>query len=263
MSETSEEMTFWDHLDILRGTIFRSILGIVLVAGVLMCFKNVLFDGFILAPTRQSFYLYDLLGLEFSMDLINTEISAQFFVHLKVSFICGFILAFPYVCFELWKFIAPALYANEKKAVSTAFASSSILFYIGVTIGYLLILPITLSFFQGYKVSENVVNTITLNSYISMFSSMVLLFGIVFEFPVLIAVLSKMGLVTREGMKQYRKHALVGVLLVAAIITPADPFSMVIAAAPLWLLYELSIAVCAKGSTDEDNDEDEVDEVSP
>ena len=180
------------------------------------------------------------------MQLINTEVSAQFFVHLKVSFICGLVIAFPYIIYEIWKFIAPALYDNEMRSVRKAFLGSALLFYAGVATGFCLIVPVTLSFFQGYTVSDAIANTITLNSYISMFSSMVILFGIVFEFPVLIAILSNMGIVTREMLTKYRKHAFVGVLIVAAVITPADPFSMLIAAAPLYLLYELSVIVCVR-----------------
>lgn len=246
MSGSGDEMTFWDHLDVLRGTLFRSALAVFCAGVLLMCFKGFLFDDVILAPTKSGFWLYKWLGLPFSMSLINTEISAQFFIHLKVSFICGFVISFPYVCYEVWTFVAPALYPSEKSAVREAFAFASALFYIGLLIGYYLILPITLNFFQGYTVSDAVQNTITLDSYISMFSSMVLLFGIVFEFPVLIAVLNRMGIVTRHSLKKYRRHAIVAILVVAAIITPADPFSMLIAAAPLYLLYELSVLVCVK-----------------
>lgn len=239
-------MSFWDHLDVLRGTLFRSALSVLLVSIVMFCFKNFLFEKIILAPSRPDFFLYKILGGNVSMQLINTEVSAQFFVHLKVSFICGFVIAFPYVIYEIWKFIAPALYENEMRSVRKAFLGSALLFYAGVATGFCLIFPVTLSFFQGYTVSDTIANTVTLNSYISMFSSMVILFGIVFEFPVLIAILSNMGIVTKDTLKKYRKYAFVGVLIVAAIITPADPFSMLIAAAPLYLLYELSVFVCVR-----------------
>ena len=239
-------MSFWDHLDVLRGTLFRSALSVLLVSIVMFCFKNFLFEKIILAPSRPDFFLYKILGGNVSMQLINTEVSAQFFVHLKVSFICGFVIAFPYVIYENWKFIAPALYDNEMRSVRKAFLGSALLFYAGVATGFCLIFPVTLSFFQGYTVSDTIANTVTLNSYISMFSSMVILFGIVFEFPVLIAILSNMGIVTKDTLKKYRKYAFVGVLIVAAIITPADPFSMLIAAAPLYLLYELSVFVCVR-----------------
>ena len=239
-------MSFWDHLDVLRGTLFRSALSVFLASIVMFCFKDFLFGKVILAPSRPDFFMYKILGGGVSMQLINTEVSAQFFVHLKVSFICGFVIAFPYIIYEIWKFIAPALYDNEMRSVRKAFLGSAMLFYAGVATGFCLIFPVTLSFFQGYTVSDAIANTITLNSYISMFSSMVILFGIVFEFPVLIAILSNMGIVTREMLTKYRKHAFVGVLIVAAVITPADPFSMLIAAAPLYLLYELSVIVCVR-----------------
>ena len=239
-------MSFWDHLDVLRGTLFRSALSVLLVSIVMFCFKNFLFEKIILAPSRPDFFLYKILGGNVSMQLINTEVSAQFFVHLKVSFICGFVIAFPYIIYEIWKFIAPALYDNEMRSVRKAFLGSALLFYAGVATGFCLIFPVTLSFFQGYTVSDTIANTVTLNSYISMFSSMVILFGIVFEFPVLIAILSNMGIVTKDTLKKYRKYAFVGVLIVAAIITPADPFSMMIAAATLYLLYELSVFVCVR-----------------
>ncbi len=239
-------MSFWDHLDVLRGTLFRSALSVFLASIVMFCFKDFLFGKVILAPSRPDFFMYRILGGGVSMQLINTEVSAQFFVHLKVSFICGLVIAFPYIIYEIWKFIAPALYDNETRSVRKAFLGSALLFYAGVATGFCLIFPVTLSFFQGYTVSDAIANTITLNSYISMFSSMVILFGIVFEFPVLIAILSNMGIVTREMLTKYRKHAFVGVLIVAAVITPADPFSMLIAAAPLYLLYELSVIVCVR-----------------
>ena len=239
-------MRFWDHLDVLRGTLFRSALSVFLASIVMFCFKDFLFGKVILAPSRPDFFMYKILGGGVSMQLINTEVSAQFFVHLKVSFICGLVIAFPYIIYEIWKFIAPALYDNEMRSVRKAFLGSALLFYAGVATGFCLIFPVTLSFFQGYTVSDAIANTITLNSYISMFSSMVILFGIVFEFPVLIAILSNMGIVTREMLTKYRKHAFVGVLIVAAVITPADPFSMLIAAAPLYLLYELSVIVCVR-----------------
>ena len=239
-------MSFWYHLDVLRGTLFRSAPSVLLVSIVMFCFKNFLFEKIILAPSRPDFFLYKILGGNVSMQLINTEVSAQFFVHLKVSFICGFVIAFPYIIYEIWKFIAPALYDNEMRSVRKAFLGSALLFYAGVATGFCLIFPVTLSFFQGYTVSDTIANTVTLNSYISMFSSMVILFGIVFEFPVLIAILSNMGIVTKDTLKKYRKYAFVGVLIVAAIITPADPFSMLIAAAPLYLLYELSVFVCVR-----------------
>ena len=240
-------MSFWDHLEVLRGTLFRSLLAVLLVSIGVFCFKSFVFDDIVLPPTRGDFFIYKWMGMDVNMSLVNLEISTQFFVHLKVAFQFGFILAFPAICYEIWKFIAPALYQNEKKTIKGVFLAASFLFYLGLYIGYVLIVPISLNFFLGYKISEAVVNTISLTSYISLFMSTTLAFGIVFEFPAVIVILNKLGLVTRDTMKKYRKHAIVVILCIAAIITPADPFSMIVAAAPLLLLYEASIWCCGKG----------------
>jgi len=160
--------------------------------------------------------------------------------------VLGFVLSFPVVVWEIWKFIAPALYEREKVAVRGAFLFSGFLFYIGIAVGYLLVLPFALNFFQSYSVSDSVVNSISLKSYVSMFMSLVLMFGIVFQFPAVIAALSHMGMVSRSDLRGGRKYALVAVLVLSAIITPADPLSMMIAAAPLYILYEVSIIVCSK-----------------
>lgn len=239
-------MTFWDHLDVLRGTLIRIVVAVLLVSVAIFCMKSWVFDGLIFAPTRPDFFVYKWLKADVNIQLVNLDISAQFFTHIKVSLMLGLVAAFPYIVYELWKFIAPALYQNEKSAVKKAFGFASLLFYIGVAVGYIFVFPVTLQFFQGYSISDSLTNNFSLQSYISMLTSMVLLFGIVFEFPSVLAVLSKMGLVTRSSLRKYRRHALVGILVVAAIITPADPVSMLIAAAPLYLLYELSIFVCAK-----------------
>ena len=239
-------MTFWDHLDVLRGTLIRIVVAVLLVSVAIFCMKSWVFDGLIFAPTRPDFFVYKWLKADVNIQLVNLDISAQFFTHIKVSLMLGLVAAFPYIVYELWKFIAPALYQNEKSAVKKAFGFASLLFYIGVAVGYIFVFPVTLQFFQGYSISDSLTNNFSLQSYISMLTSMVLLFGIVFEFPSVLAVLSKMGLVTRSSLRKYRRHALVGTLVVAAIITPADPVSMLIAAAPLYLLYELSVFVCAK-----------------
>ena len=180
------------------------------------------------------------------MDLINIDLSAQFFFYLKVAMLCGLVLAFPYVIWEIWKFIAPALYEHEKKAVSRAFGLSSALFYLGVAVGYFVVLPVCLIFFVNFTVSDAIVNTISLSSYMSLFTSMVFLIGILFEFPTVILVLSSLGVVTRDNLKQWRKYAVVIVLILAALITPSDPFSMFVLAIPLYGLFEFSILLCRR-----------------
>ncbi len=237
-------MTFWDHLEALRGTILRSFAAVTVSAIIVFCFKSIVFDGILLWPTRTDFPFYRLTGSRFSMELVNYEMSAQFFVHLRVSFISGLILACPYVLFEFWKFIVPALYEKERKAAKASFLSAALLFYAGIAVGYFLILPLVLEFFMNYKVSDHILNTISLKSYISTFTSLVFVFGLVFEYPAVTAMLSRLGVINRSDMVKARKYAVVAILIVSAIITPADPLSMVIAAIPLYLLYEGGILLC-------------------
>ena len=236
-------MSFWDHLEVLRGTLFRSVLAVVLLSVGFLFIPEHLFRA-VLYPTTADFPLYRWLHLDFRMQLVNIEVTAQFFVHLKMAVLCGVVLAFPYLIWEIWRFIAPALYEQEKKAVRTAFGLSSGLFYLGVAVGYLLVLPVCLVCFMNYSVSETVQNTISLSSYISLFTSMVFLVGLIFEFPTVILVLSSLGLVGKDTLRKYRKHAFVVILLLAAFITPSDPVSMFVLAVPLYGLYEFSILVC-------------------
>ena len=241
-----KEMSFWDHLDVLRGTLFHALGAICLCSVLGLAFREFLFDGIVLAPTRPDFCVYRLLGWSFSMSLINVEVSAQFFVHLKAAFAVGVIVAFPYVVWELWKFLEPALYTKEKKPVGTAFILSTGLFYLGVVVGYFIVLPVCLQFFMNYTVSDSVANTITIGSYMSMFFSMVLLIGIAFEFPTVVLVLNRLGVVDRKLLRKGRRYAVIIVLVLSALITPADPFSMFVLAFPLYFLYELSILLCSK-----------------
>ncbi len=237
-------MSFWDHLDVLRGTLIRSLVALVVACIPGLCLRTLLFDGIILAPTRPDFPVYRLLGWKINMQLINVEVSAQFFVHLRCALIAGLVLAFPYIVFELWRFVAPALYAHEKKAVKKAFGLSSLLFYTGILVGYFVVLPACLQFFMNYTVSDTVSNTITIGSYISLFGSMVLLIGIAFEFPVVILILSSLGVVSKAGLRKSRAYALIGIMTLSALITPSDPVSMLVLTAPLYLLYEISILLC-------------------
>ena len=238
-------MSFWDHIEALRGTLFHSVLAVGLASIAFLAFPKPLFQA-VFWPTRADFPLYRLPGVEFSMDLINIDLSAQFFFYLKVAMLCGLVVAFPYVVWEIWKFIAPALYENEKKAVSRAFGLSSALFYLGVAVGYFVVLPVCLMFFTNFSISDAIVNTISLSSYMSMFVSMVFLIGLLFEFPTIILALSALGVVHRPMLRKGRRYAVVATLLLAALITPSDPFSMFVLAVPLYGLYELSILLCKK-----------------
>ena len=244
MAQTGE-MPFWDHLEELRGSLFRmlAVFGVAVIG--LFFFKGFLFDDVILAPSRPDFFLYRLLGADFSLTLVNIEVAAQFMIHMKITFICALIVTFPYLVFEIWRFVAPALYEKEKKTVKGAFLFASILFYIGVAVGYTIVFPLMLNFFSGYQVSPDIPNTFSLTSYISMFTSMVMIFGIVFEFPTIALALSSLGLLTKDLLKSFRRHAICAVLIVAAVITPSgDPFSLLVVSVPLYMLYEFSILIC-------------------
>jgi sec-independent protein translocase protein TatC len=238
-------MTFWDHFDVLRKSIFRIVVVVLAAAIGLFSFKDFLFDDLILAPANEDFFLYKWFGADFSLELVNIEVTAQFMIHMKIAFLCAIVLTFPYVIFKVWQFIAPALYENERKKVRSAFLFASVLFYLGVFIGYTLIFLLMLNFFADYQVSAAVPNMFSLSSYISLLTSMVLTFGIVFEFPTLVVVLSSLGILKKEWMKKYRRHAILAVVVLAAIITPSgDPFSLAVVTLPLYLLYEFSVFIC-------------------
>lgn len=250
MAAQTNGMTFWDHLEDLRKSLFRMAAAYVVVAVALFFFKDFLFDDIILAPTDKNFYLYRLLGFDFSLSLVNIEVSAQFMIHMKTTFICALILVFPYIVYELWRFVSPALYDQEKRGVRGAFLFAGFLFYLGLAVGYAVILPLMINFFAGYQVSPDVPNTFSLSSYISLLTSTVMIFGVVFEFPTVIAVLSALGVVTRETLVQYRRHAICAVVILAALITPSgDPFSLLVCTVPLYMLYEFSILI-SKRKTD-------------
>lgn len=241
----SGEMTFWDHLDVLRASIVRCVVVLLAAAIGLFAFKEFLFDDLILAPSRGDFFLYRWIGADVSLNLVNLEVTAQFMIHMKMAFLCALVLTFPYLIYKLWEFIAPALYEKERKAARKAFIFASCLFYIGVVAGYILIFPLMLNFFADYQVSSAVPNTFSLSSYISLLTSLVITFGIVFEFPTVAALLSSLGVLTKETMRKYRRHAICAVVILAAVITPSgDPFSLAVVALPLYLLYEFSVFIC-------------------
>jgi len=264
-------MTFWEHLDELRKVLFHSLGAIMVFMIVFFVLKDFVFDNIILAPLNDQFILYRafdlLLGLfglqpldSFSVELVNIDLAAQFFIHIKISFFLGLVVAAPYIFYELWGFLRPALYPNEKKAVQSSFGFAAILFYVGVLVGYFLVFPLTLRFLGTYQVSEQVANQIALQSYISTFISLIFIMGIVFEMPMLAALLSRLGIISKQLLKKYRKHAVVVLLVLAAIITPSgDAFTLFAVAVPLYALYEVSIVVC-KSAPEEEEDEDDTEE---
>ena len=250
------EMSFWEHLDEFRKVLFRSAVLVVIFMALIFSAKELIFDKIIFAPIDSDFPLYRLvdsilsrLGMEplepFSLELINIDLSAQFFIHISTSFYFALVLATPFILYQLWLFVKPALYQNEKKSVVKAFSFGGVLFFIGVLVGYYLIFPLTLRFLGTYQVSADVANQISLQSYISMFIWLILIIGIVFEMPSLSAILSRLGILSKSFLKKYRRHAVVVLLVVAALITPSgDPFTLMADGIPLYALYELSILVC-------------------
>jgi len=257
------EMTFWEHLDELRKVLFHSLWAILIFMVAIFVCKDFVFDRIILAPLDSGFVLYrvfdallGLFGIEplenFKVDLVNIDLAAQFFIHVKISFFLGLVVAAPYIFYELWGFLRPALYPNEKTAVKSAFGFAAILFYCGVLVGYFLIFPLTLRFLGTYQVSDTVANQIALQSYISMFVGLIFIMGIVFEMPMLAALLSRMGIINKQLLKKYRKHAVIVLLILAAVITPSgDAFTLFAVGLPLYGLYEISIAVCKSASPEE------------
>lgn len=261
MEESKEqEMTFWDHLDELRKVLFRmiAVAGIIAVAAFVN--KELLFD-IILAPHRSDFITYralcklgEMLHLPsicpggFHVDLINTQLSAQFVIHMTVAFYAGLVIASPYIIYQLFSFIKPALYENEKKYSAVTVTTAFLLFFCGLLLNYYVIFPLSFRFLGTYQVSELVENKITLSSYISTFTLLSVAMGAVFEIPVLAFFFAKIGMIRPGHLKKYRRHAFVLILVISAIITPADLFSLFLLAIPMYMLYEISILVVAKVS---------------
>ena len=237
-------MTFWDHLDELRGVIIRALLVTTVAAAVAFCLKEPLFD-IVLAPRSGDFITYRLLGVEpFEISLMNTGLTEQFMIHLKTAFYAGLLVASPYIIYLLFGFIQPALYDNERRYATTLVGSGYLMFMVGTLLNYLLIFPLTVRFLGTYQVSPDVANMLTIQSYIDTLLMMSLVMGIVFELPVVCWLLGRMGLINARMMGQWRKHAIVAILVVAAIITPTtDAFTLFVVALPIWLLYELSILI--------------------
>ena len=237
-------MTFWDHLDELRGVIVRVLVVTVIGASVAFCLKDELF-AIVLAPRSSDFITYQLLGVEpFCVHLMNIGLTEQFMVHLKTAFYAGVLVASPYIIYQLFRFVSPALYDNERKYATLLCFSGYLMFMLGTALNYLLIFPLTVRFLGTYQVSPDVANMLTLQSYMDTLIMMSLVMGIVFELPVVSWLLGKMGLINAGMMQTWRKHAVVAILVVSAIITPTtDAFTLFVVALPIWLLYEFSILI--------------------
>jgi len=251
-----KDMSFLDHLEELRWHLIKSTVAIVIFATVAFVFKEFVFDVLILGPKSASFPTYRLLcksaqmlGLdsfcftELPFAIQSRTMAGQFSVHIWTSITAGFILAFPYVLFEFWKFVSPGLRLNERKTARGFIFIASLLFFSGVLFGYYVVTPLSINFLGNYQVSEQVLNEFDIDSYIGLVRACALSGGIIFELPIIIYFLTKIGLVTPQFLRKYRKYALVIVLIVSAIITPPDIASQVIVSIPVVILYEISIYI--------------------
>ena len=248
------QMTFWEHLDVLRDSIIRMVVAAVVLGVVAFCLKEPLFD-IVLAPKDSDFITYRWLGGEaFSINLINTGLAEQFLIHMKVALMVGILVASPYILFLLFRFIAPALYENERRYSVRITVAAYAMFLLGIVVNYFIIFPLTVRFLGTYQVSETVSNMLTISSYIDTLMMMSLIFGIIFEIPVVSWLLAIFGLLKASWMSQYRRHAVIAILILAAAITPTgDALTLIIVALPIWLLYEVSILIVkiSNGSTNE------------
>ena len=250
-----DEMTFWDHLEALRWMLVRvfSALGIFIIGG--FAFIPWIFEHVIMAPIDNQFFLYrwlakmseqvaimpDDLTRPFHVSIINIRLSSQFFLHMSLSFWLALLITFPYLVYEVWKFICPALYENERKSMRFTFVFGTVMFFIGCVVGYSVVFPLTLRFLYNYQLSASISNQLSLDSYMDNFLMLVFMMGIVFELPLVSMLLGKIGILHRGFFSTYRSHAVVALLVVAAFITPSsDPFTLMAVFIPIYILWELS-----------------------
>lgn len=240
----TDSLTFWDHLDVLRSSLIRMGVAVVVFAVAAFCLKDELFSV-VLAPRSSNFVTYKLLGVDpFSIHLMNTGLTEQFMIHMRTAIYAGLLVASPYILYELFRFVSPGLYQNERHYVVWIVGAAYMMFLMGTLVNYFVVFPLTVRFLGTYQVSPDVANMLTLQSYIDTLIGMSLVMGVVFELPVVCGLLGHMGLINNRMMSEYRKHAIVAILVVAAIITPTtDMFTLFVVALPIYLLYELSIQI--------------------
>ena len=256
MKKPEKEMSFLDHVEELRWHLVRSSIAIISLGSLAFIFKSIIFDKILFAPKEADFVTYQFFckvsklfgteGLcieEIPFTFQSLAMAEQFSVHIWTSITVGFIVAFPFIVYEFWKFISPGLYEKERKGARSFILISSLLFFIGVLFGYYVVTPLSVNFLGNYSVSDAVERNIKIGSYISLVRSSMLASGLIFELPIVMYFLTKMGLITPQFLRKYRKHALVLVLILAAVITPPDIISQVIVAIPILILYEVSIYI--------------------
>ena len=244
MSQSSGYASFWDHLDELRSRIIRMVVMLAVFTAVAFMLKDQLFS-IVLAPRSSDFVTYRLMGVPaFSIQLINTGLTEQFMVHMRTALFSGFLVSSPYIIYELFRFISPGLYDNERRYAVWLVGSAYLMFLLGLLLNYFLIFPLTLRFLGTYQVSADVANMLTLQSYIDTLIGMSFMMGVLFELPVVSWLMARMKIISARLMASYRRHAIVAILVLAAIVTPTtDVFTLFVVALPIWMLYEFSIFI--------------------
>jgi sec-independent protein translocase protein TatC len=254
--QEEKEMSFWDHLEELRWVFMRVGIAILVFTIIGFILTDMFFDSVVLAPTQPDFWTYRFFGFDIEkidIQIITLGLVTQFATWVKVSLMFGFLCTIPYILYEVWRFISPALYANEAKGVKTAFVFGGGMFAIGCLVGYFLVFPFIFRYLAGFNISDAIENTISLEDYMAKFFALIFIMGIVFEMPLVFWLLSKLGLVRRSIFSKYRRHAILSCTILAAIIAPGgDPVSMFIVWIPLYILWELSAFVVKKDPVEEE-----------
>jgi sec-independent protein translocase protein TatC len=253
------EMSFFDHLEALRWHLVRAAIAIVIFTAGAFYFYDFIFDTIIMGPAKPSFWTYRMLcelgaylhrdGFcinKININLINTEMAGQFTLQINSALLIGITLGFPYLLWEIWRFIKPALHEKERKAASGFVVYATFLFILGIMFGYFVITPESINFLSGYTVSTKIQNLFSIDSYISSVATLTLATGVVFELPILVYILSSLGVLTAKFMRETRRYAVVVILIVAAVVTPTpDMMTMTVVSIPLFILYEVGILVSA------------------
>lgn len=267
MADNQSEMSFWGHLDELRGVLFKIAIVVILLTVGAFIIMPWFFDHVILAPCSSDFIIYrlfdkissfgilpqELSGDGFHVDLVSMQLTTQFFIHMSASCWLAFVVGFPIIIYLLWSFVEPALYEQEKRGIRRAFVFGNVMFFLGVLVGYFIVLPLAVRFLSQYTLSDHITGMVSLESYMDNFFTMLLLMGMVFELPLLAWLLGKMGLLRREFFGKYRRHAIVAILILAGLITPTgDPFTLFAVFIPVYALWELSSQLVPRKKDEEE-----------
>ena len=259
VEDESGEMSFLDHLEELRWHLIRSLIAIFVFAIIAFISKGIIFGEIILGPSKPSFWTYKVLCVlsellnsdalcisELPFIIQSRQMTGQFSMHITSSFVIGLICAFPYAFWEIWRFVKPGLYEKERKAASGATFYVSLLFFIGVAFGYFVVTPISINFLSNYQIDPSILNEFDIISYVGTVTTLVLACALLFQLPIVVYFATKAGLVSSVLLKNYRKHSIIVILMLSAVLTPPDPFSQVLIAIPLGLLYQLSVLIAVK-----------------